>query len=446
MERLIVRDLLAWKENPGKKPLILQGIRQCGKTWLLREFGKTAYEDTAYFNFEGNEALAARFEGDLNPHRIAAELGVLRQKVLEPGETLIIFDEIQFCNRALAALKYFCEEAPEYHIVCAGSLLGIALSAPFSFPVGKVDFLTLRPMDFYEFLLAQGEGPLCAYLEELLPAERVSELFAPKLERYLRSYLVTGGMPEAVQNWVNFRDVEKLEAVQRSILDSYELDFAKHAPAPEFPRLQEIWRSVPVQLAQENNKFIFSRVKEGRRAKDLEDALQWLLGAGLLYKVTMVEKPGIPLAAREDRTFFKLYMADPGLLRVMAALPAAVMLEKESGGLYREFKGAVAENYVLCALAGLYGGELHYWRSGNTAEVDFIVQHGAEIVPVEVKAEQNRKAKSLAEYRKRYSPALAVRTSMKNSAAAPHEGLIDIPLYLLWRLKALLESGAAVPA
>jgi predicted AAA+ superfamily ATPase len=297
MERSVTGQLVTWRDDPGKKPLILKGVRQCGKTWLLREFGATYYDDTAYFNFEGNDPLHALFAGDLDARRIIMELGVHRKKTIEPGKTLIILDEIQFCGRALSSLKYFCENAPEYHIVCAGSLLGLALSGPLSFPVGKVDFLSLRPLNFYEFLLANGEALLCEHLAQIPAAAPVPELFAGKLERYLRTYYITGGMPEAVANWIANHDVEKLEAIHRKILDCYELDFAKHAPAGEFPRLEAVWHSIPAQLAKENSKFIFSQAKKGLRAKDLEDALEWLIGAGVVYRFDKFEKPFLPLSS-----------------------------------------------------------------------------------------------------------------------------------------------------
>jgi predicted AAA+ superfamily ATPase len=266
MERSVIKQLAAWKDNPHKKPLILKGVRQCGKTWLLREFGEKYYTDMAYFSFEGNDPLNALFEGDLDPRRIITELGVHRQKSIEPGKTLIIIDEIQFCDRALSSLKYFCENAPEYHIACAGSLLGLALSGPLSFPVGKVDFLTLRPLSFYEFLLASGEALLCKHLEQFPPGEPAPKLLAAVLERHLKTYYITGGMPEAVAYWIANHDSEQLEAVHRKILDSYELDFAKHAPIGDFPKLRGIWRSIPAQLAKENSKFIFSQVKKGQGA------------------------------------------------------------------------------------------------------------------------------------------------------------------------------------
>ncbi|HEY0826838.1 MAG TPA: ATP-binding protein, partial [Bacilli bacterium] len=384
MKRSLSSQLIAWKNNRDRKPLIIKGVRQCGKTYLLKDFGETHYEDIAYFNFEGNSSLQARFEVDLDVRRIITELGIMRNMAIKPQLTLIIFDEIQFCNKALTSLKYFCENAPEYHIVCAGSLLGIALSKPLSFPVGKVDFLTLRPMNFYEFLLAHGEAMLCDYLEQLSPVHKVSELFVEKLESYLKHYYITGGMPEVVDKWIRTKDVSEIEIVQQKILDSYELDFAKHAPAKDFPKLSAIWRSIPEQLAKENSKFIFSQVRQGLRAKDLEDALEWLLSAGLAYKVMKIEKPFLPLSSYADHTFFKLYMVDIGLLRKISNLPAQAILEKNER--FKEFKGALAENYVLCELVNLQESTPFYWKSGNTAEVDFVTQVHMDIVPIEVKS------------------------------------------------------------
>jgi len=433
LKRNLLGDLKKWKDSPMRKPLLVKGVRQCGKTWLLEEFGRECYGDVAYFNFEGNAALSARFEGYLDVRRIISELGILRQKAIVPGETLIIFDEIQFCNQALTSMKYFCENAPEYHVVCAGSLLGVALSKPLSFPVGKVDFLTLRPMSFEEFLLANGEEMLCEHLRALPSHEKVSELFTERLETLLKTYYIVGGMPEAVQTWLDTHDIAALEKVQQAILDSYELDFAKHAPPKDFPKLAAIWRSIPLQLAKESSKFIFSQVRQGWRAKDLEDALEWLLGAGLVHKVTKIEKPFMPLSSYEDQTFFKLYLSDVGLLRKMAGLPAAAILEKND--TFREFKGALTENYVLCELLHSVEQTPFFWRSGNIAEVDFVFQHGMDIVPVEVKSERNVKAKSLSEYRKKYAPRVAVKTTMQNVGSGD---VRKVPLYLLWQLEKYL--------
>ena len=429
MQRLLLAKLIEWKNKQDRKPLVIKGVRQCGKTWLLNEFGKKHYLDVAYFNFEGNTALQQRFETDLDVVRIITELGVLRGKVIQPKETLVIFDEIQFCNQALTSLKYFCENMPDFHIVSAGSLLGMALSRPLSFPVGKVDFLTLRPMCFYEFLLANGEEMLCDYLQKLSPEDKVSGLFANRLETYLRTYYITGGMPEVVDQWTKTRDISAVEETQQKILDSYELDFAKHAPTKDYPKLSLIWHSIPAQLARENSKFIFGHVKQGLHAKDLEDALEWLISAGLAHRVVKIEKPFLPLSAYSDPTYFKLYMADIGLLRKMSRLPAQALLDRSD--TFKEFKGAITENYVLCELVRLQGEVPFYWKSNNTAEVDFVAQFGMDIVPIEVKSERNDKAKSLAEYRKKYEPRVSVKASLNNVSG---DQVRNVPLYLLWKL------------
>jgi hypothetical protein len=435
MKRLLLDSLKQWKTSERRKPLIIKGVRQCGKTWLIKEFGAAHYADVAYFNFEGNDALSARFEHDLDVSRIITELGILRKKSILPNETLIIFDEIQFCNRALTSLKYFYENSPEYHIICAGSLLGIALSKPLSFPVGKVELLTLYPMNYQEFLLANGEDMLCGYLQRLRSTEKVSDLFMDKLESYLKMYCITGGMPEVVDTWIRTKDIEQVEALQQQILSNYMLDFAKHAPPKDFPKLTEIWRAIPLQLSKENKKFIFSQVKKGWRAKDLEDALEWLISAGLVYKVAKVEKPFVPISAYADQTFFKLYLSDIGLLRKMANVSAGHILQKSDD--FRDFKGALAENYVLCELINLYGNELFYWKSDNIAEVDFILQHDTDIIPIEVKASRNDKAKSLAEYRKKYNPRISIKTAMNNVAGRE---VRQIPLYLIWQISKYLSD------
>lgn len=433
MKRLILKELIRWKNRKDRKPLILKGVRQCGKTYILKEFGRENYEDVAYFNFEGNPALAERFEQDLDPQRILVELGILARKPLKPT-TLIIFDEIQFCNKALTSLKYFYEQVPDYHIVCAGSLLGISLAKPLSFPVGKVDFLTLRPMSFYEFLLAHDEQMLLEYLEKMDHHTPVPQMFGDKLITGLKTYYVTGGMPEVVANWIENKDVSEVERIQDDILNSYELDFAKHAPAVDFPKLSLIWKSIPDQLAKENGKFIYGHVKPGARAKDLEDALQWLISAGMAYKVSKIEKPALPLSSYSNPGYFKLYMADIGLLRRMSRLPASSIFEDST--LYTEFKGALTENYVLTELVNLLEDVPYYWKSGNTAEVDFVSQFGDKIVPIEVKASTNVRARSLAVYREKYNPEISVRTSLLN--LKKDNDLLNIPLYLLWAIKSLI--------
>jgi predicted AAA+ superfamily ATPase len=434
LKRLIINDLLKWKNRKDRKPLILKGVRQCGKTYILKLFGEENYKDVAYFNFEGNPALPKHFEQDLDPKRIIMELGVLNGKKINPQSTLIIFDEIQFCNSAITSLKYFYEQMPEYHIVCAGSLLGITLSRPLSFPVGKVDFLTLRPMCFYEFVLANGEEMLLEYFENIDSKAQIPQMFADKLSTLYKTYLVTGGMPEVVATWVENKDVSEVERIQDVILNSYELDFAKYAPKAEFPKLSLIWKSIPDQLAKENGKFIYGHVKPGARAKDLEDALQWLVSAGMVYKVHRIEKPAIPLSAYSSPTYFKVYLADVGLLRRMSRLPASSIFDETSH--YTEFKGAMTENYVLNELVNLHEDVPYYWKSGNTAEVDFITQFEEKIVPIEVKASINVKSRSLGVYRDKYKPEVSVRTSMLNLKM--DEGLLNIPLYMFWNIEKLI--------
>ena len=363
------------------------------------------------------------------------ELGLTLGRTIQRKTTLIIFDEIQECGRAITALKYFCENAPEYHIVCAGSLLGIALKKQPSFPVGKVDFLTLYPMSYAEFLLANGETQLAGYLAAFKRGEKISEPVANKLATYLKQYYVTGGMPEVVQTWCETHDIEKTEKVQQMILDSYQFDFSKHAPIKDFPKILAIWQSIPEQLAKDNSKFIFGHVRKGWRAKDLEDALVWLEGAGLVYKVCRIEKPFIPMSAYADPTVFKLYLCDVGLLRKLSKLPYEVILE--SSALYTEFKGAMTENFVLCELLKSSENTPYYWTSGNLAEVDFVIQCGTQIVPIEVKSERNVKAKSLAEYRKKYEPVYAVKTSMRSETNGI--GVLNIPLYLIGRLHTMID-------
>jgi predicted AAA+ superfamily ATPase len=435
MKRTIESELTAWKNRIDRKPLILRGVRQCGKTYLLKEFGQKYYQDVAYFNFEGNPTLAERFNQDMDTARIIMELGVLRGSKIVPESTLVIFDEIQFCNQALTSLKYFSEQVPLYHIACAGSLLGIALSQPLSFPVGKVDFLTLRPMSFYEFVLANQEEMLLDYMEQLNAKTAVPQMFADKMTTLLKTYFVVGGMPQAVAKWLESKNISDVERIQEQLISSYELDFAKHAPAVDFPKLSLIWKSIPNQLARENGKFMYGHVKPGARAKDLEDAMQWLVSAGMVYKVNKIEKPFVPMSAYEDPSYFKLYMADVGLLRKMAGLPAGSIYEDSP--LYAEFKGAMTENYVLSELLHLQGDVPRYWKSANMAEVDFVVQIEEKIIPIEVKASTNLKSRSLRTYREQYKPAIAIRTSLGNLRM--DDGLLNLPLYMLWMMEKIVR-------
>lgn len=433
MERFLMKELIKWKENENKNPLILKGVRQCGKTYLLKEFGENNYADVAYFNFEVNPSLRKIFQQDLDIKRIIIELGFIRGKAIDAHNTLIIFDEIQYCNEALTSLKYFAENTEQYDVVSAGSLLGIALSKPLSFPVGKVDFLTLRPMNMMEFIIANGASMEAEYILGLNKEDELSIAINEKISNLLRIYYVTGGMPEVVREWIKTKNIENVEAIQQKILDSYELDFAKHAPINEFPKLTAIWRAIPDQLAKENSKFIFSQVKAGARAKDLEDSLEWLISAGIVYKVCKIEKPFMPLSAYADQTFFKLYMADIGLLRKMANLDASSILYGDEK--YKEFKGALVENYVLCELTTLQNRVLYYWKSKNTAEVDFITQFANHIIPIEVKSEKNDRAKSLAVYRKLYEPEVSVITSMNSLGGVE---VRTIPLWLVGKMGDLI--------
>ena len=427
MQRDITSKLIEWKNRAGRKPLIITGVRQCGKTYIIEAFGSECYEDVASFNFEKTEALSDVFERDYDTDRIIFELGLVLGRSIKPETTLIFFDEIQACPRAITSLKYFCESAPQYHIVCAGSLLGVKLHSESSFPVGKVDILIMYPMNFTEFVRANGEEMLADYIEGIDAGKSISEAVGNKLSNLLRQYYVTGGMPEVVRTWCETHDIEKVEEKQQEIINGYEFDFAKHAPIKEFPKLTAIWESIPVQLARENNKFIFGHVKQGWRSKDLEDALEWLVSAGLVYRVCQIEKPFLPLSSYAKPTAFKLYLCDIGLLRKLSKVPYQVILDGST--VYTEFKGAMTENYVLCELVQSTREIPYYWTSGNRAEVDFVIQSGAEIIPIEVKAERNVMAKSLAEYRKKYEPRYSVVTSMQHGIST--KDVVRIPLYVV---------------
>jgi len=435
--RRMFDQLSQWKKDVSRKPLILQGIRQVGKTFLLKNFGSQAYEDTAYFNFEENPALTDFFRIDSDVERIMKGLSVIHGRAIHKGTTLIIFDEIQECNEALNALKYFRENANDYHIACAGSLLGVALSRPASFPVGKVSFLTLRPLDFNEFLEASGGDSLLEFVTGITKPDPLPEAIFNRLADRLQAYFITGGMPEPVSVWLNTTDVTAVEKVQKEILTAYELDFAKHAPVYDIPKLRLIWNSIPVQLAKENGKFIYGVLREGARARDYEDAMTWLENAGMVHKVVKIEKPGMPMAAYDNPRYFKLYAPDVGLLRVMAGLPPKAILEENP--LFTEFKGVLAENFVLQELVALLGVVPRYWTSGNTAEVDFVARFGEDILPLEVKASVNVKSRSLAVYRQKYAPPVALRTSLLN--LKQEEGLLNIPLFLLRQLPQLLATA-----
>lgn len=436
MRRDILDSLEAWKNSPNRKPLVITGVRQCGKTHVMNEFGSLYFENVAYFNFERDSLAASVFDLSLDPAKIIANLSAVSTvKQITPGKTLLVFDEIQACPQALTALKYFCEDMPELHVVCAGSLLGVALTHEnISFPVGKVDRLHMYPMSFSEFLAAtQGES-----IRDMLAAipldKPLPNALTKTLEAAYRDFVIVGGMPEAVLRWIESGDYSEAERVQEAILADYEADFAKHAPANEVVKLGWIWASVPKQLAKENNKFIFSQVKEGKRAHELENALQWLVAAGLIHKLELVKNAELPLSFNADASYFKLFMADVGLLRKMSNVPYRALLEPMSA--YARFRGAFAENYVHNEM--LYQGiKPYFWRSGNSAEVDFVFEDDGHIVPVEVKSADNTRAKSYRLFCKRYSVERGFKISLKNLAVNDEgEGCktVSLPLYLTWRL------------
>lgn len=429
MERFLLQDLVRWKESKYRKPLILRGARQTGKTWLLREFGRQCYQNIAYFNFDENTEYQQFFENTKDVRRILQNLTMASGQTIRPEETLIIFDEIQECPNALNTLKYFCENTPEYHVACAGSLLGISLAKPASFPVGKVDFLDIGPMTFTEFLLANGDDNLAAYLESVDALQAIPDAFFNPLCEKLKMYFVTGGMPESVRVWAEDRDVEQMQRVLSNILGAYERDFAKHTEPREFPKISMIWRSIPSQLARENKKFLYKVVKEGARAREYEDALQWLCDADLTDKVYRSSKPGLPLAAYDDLSAFKLYMLDVGLLRRMALLAPSAF--GEGNRLFVEFKGALSENYVLQALKRQFEAKPRYWAVDNPRyEVDFLIQRENDVIPVEVKSDSNVTSTSLKKYKEKYpgETKLRVRFSLENLRL--DGDLLNIPLFM----------------
>lgn len=426
MYRIAIEKLFKWKESKHRKPLIIEGARQVGKTWLMKEFGRQAYTDTVYINFDSNSPMAELFASDLDTERLIMGLELYAGHKIDPDNTLLIFDEVQEVPRALSSLKYFCENAPQYHIVCAGSLFGIALHRGTSFPVGKVNFLKLYPLSFKEFLMATGK----ARFAELLDT-RDFQMITGFKQTYidaLKHYYFVGGMPEAVQSFAENKDFNEVRDIQKRILTAYEQDFSKHAPNEIVPRLRMLWNSIPSQLAKENKKFIYGLVREGARAKEYETAILWLSDCGLVHKVGRVNTAGIPLRAYEDLKAFKLFVVDVGLLGCMAGLRPRTLLD--GNDLFVEFKGALTEQYVCQQLKTIEDLDIYYYTNDRgSCEVDFVVDAGEQIVPVEVKAEVNLRAKSLKTYREKFSPALSVRTSMADFKQ--EDGLVNLPLYAI---------------
>ncbi|MDD2509547.1 MAG: ATP-binding protein [Syntrophomonas sp.] len=432
MERLIMEKLLDWKNSKYRKPLILKGVRQVGKTWLLKEFAKRYYKNLAYFNFDEHPEYKQFFESTKDVNRILQNLMMASSEIISidtTEDTLIVFDEIQECPNALNTLKYFCENTPHYHVACAGSLLGIALSKPASFPVGKVDFLEIMPMTFSEFLIANGDVNLNNYMHTIDKIEPIPEAFFNPLYEKLKMYFVTGGMPESVRVWTQERDVELMQQVLSNILGAYERDFAKHPDPKDFPKISMIWKSIPSQLARENKKFIYKVVKEGARAREYEDALQWLCDANLTYKIYRSSMPGLPISAYDDLSAFKLYMADVGLLRRLSLLAPSAFGEGKR--LFVEFKGALTENYVLQALQNQFEAMPRYWTMDNPRyEVDFLFQRENDILPVEVKSESNVESRSLKKYKEKYGDKVKLRIRFSLNNLRLDDDLLNIPLFM----------------
>lgn len=426
MYRKLMESLKKWKDDPAKKPVIIRGARQVGKTWLMKEFGRTCYEKCAYISMDENEVMQDVFRDAFDIERIISALEIAVGFKITPEDTLIIFDEVQEIPRALKSLKYFCENAPEYHVAAAGSLLGVALHEGTSFPVGKVEFLDLYPLDYQEFLCACGEEPLTELLKS--GDTRMITVFRNKYIDYLKMYYYVGGMPEAVVTYLKSRDLKKVRVVQNRLLSAYENDFSKHAPAEIVTRIRMLWNSIPTQLARENKKFVYGLVREGARAREYEVALTWLADCGLVYRINRIKKPDFPLRAYQDFRAFKLFILDIGLLGAMTRLGAKLILE--GNRMFEEFKGALTEQYVLQQLVNDPENDIFYWSSDTTpSEVDFILQNEDGIVPIEVKAEENLQAKSLRFFCEKFRIRKAVRTSMSNYRK--QEWMVNVPLYLV---------------
>lgn len=429
MKRLIMEQLVRWKKSPYRKPLILKGVRQVGKTWILKEFGRQYYESTAYFNFDENEEYRQFFETTKDVKRILQNLILASGQKIMPEKTLIIFDEIQDCPKVINSMKYFCENAPDYHIACAGSLLGIALARPSSFPVGKVNFMQIDPMNFTEFLMANGDENLAVCLDQINTLEPLPDAFFNPLYEKLKMYYITGGMPEPVLMWTQARDVGAMQEALSDIIGAYERDFAKHPDVSEFPKISMIWRSLPSQLARENKKFLYRVVKEGARAREYENALQWLVDARLVHKVYRSSAPGLPVSAYDDLSAFKIYLVDVGLLRRLAMLSPTAF--GEGNRLFTEFKGALTENYVLQALVMQFEVLARYWSQSNPPyEVDFLVQRDNDIFPVEVKSEANTDSKSLRKFKELFGDRVKLRIRFSLNNLKLDGDVLNIPLFM----------------
>ncbi len=434
MQRDFIQNLIEWKDSKRRKPLILTGVRQCGKTYLLKEFGSEYFDNFCYINFESAGKYSAIFEYDYDVKRILREIELAENVKITAGKTLLIFDEIQECPKAITSLKYFCENLQELHLVCAGSLLEVAIKKEnISFPVGKVNRMQLYPMSFKEYLQAVGEGKYIELFNDWNINREIPELYTVPLERHLKNYYIVGGMPEAVKEFAESGDYAEVAKIQDEILSDYSDDFSKHAPISEIEKIRMIWDSIPKQLAKENNKFVFSHVKEGKRAHELEAALQWLKNSGLVHLVELVQNAELPLSSNADSTYFKVYMADSGLLCRRLGLSYKNILEENTA--LSTFKGAITENYVLQELI-VQNKVPYFWRSGNTAELDFLFEEDGNVIPVEVKAATNTQAKSFKQFCKKYQNKTGFKLSLKNIAENDCEGTnaVSLPLYLLWNI------------
>jgi len=426
MYRSAIEDLKKWKTSKYRKPLIIEGARQVGKTWIMREFGKQSYEDTVYINFDSNSKLKELFSIDLNTERLIMGLELYSGKKIDPEKTLIIFDEVQEVPKALSSLKYFYENAPQYHIVCAGSLLGIALHSGTSFPVGKVDFLQLYPLSFKEFLIATGNERF-ANLLTTQDYQMISSFKQTYID-LLKYYYFVGGMPEVVLRFSENKDFNEVREIQKKILAAYEQDFSKHAPNESVPKIRMLWNNIPSQLAKENKKFIYGLVREGGRAKEYETAIMWLSDCGLIHKISRVNVPNLPLKAYEDLKSFKLFVVDVGLLGCMTGLRQQTLLERNE--LFTEFKGALTEQFVVQQLITIHDlGVYYYTNERSSCEIDFVIDNGEQVIPIEVKAEVNLKAKSLKSYKEKFNPEISIRTSMTDFKK--EEWLLNLPLYAI---------------
>ena len=436
MQRTAIKKLKEWKDEKNHKPLIIEGARQVGKTWLMKEFGKLYYEQVVYLHFDNNPELAAVFENDYKIPRLIESFEILSGIKINPDNTLIIFDEVQECPRALTSLKYFNENAPEYDIVAAGSLLGLMHHEGTGFPVGKVSFLNLYPMDFFEFARALGEERFIELIEK--KDFQMIKIFNNEFEKLVKMYCYIGGMPEVVQDFINNHDYKRVREIQKTILASYENDFSKHVPTNTVEKIRMLWQTIPSQLAKENKKFIYSAIKTGARAKEYELALLWLKDVGLVYQVNRIKKPDLPLIAYQDFEAFKLFVVDVGLLSALTNLDVKTILEKTQ--IFEEFKGAIAEQYVYQQLKSANDDmPIYYWSNDSSrSEIDFVIQLDGYVIPVEVKAEKNLKAKSLKNFIQEYKSEKSVRTSLADYKLNDNN-LYDIPLYAIGNIEAIVE-------